>query len=196
MTKERDYSSPQFLAVAISGHRKHSKMSNIPPALNTGWQRWHWPTCFQKILPEQRKLQVWNANSTCRAPEQPCLARGYQKKSPHGFSVVLLLLRERSSFFLKHPLARTPTAQNGSKLRISDTTVALVCRCFTPCPLQIKPCTVRCSRTKRCKTKTNQENFSKWRNLMLQLLFPVGLTNTNDASVTFPSLKGSGVARD
>lgn len=76
--------SPEFLAVAISRHRKHSKMSNTPPARATGWQRWHWPTGSQKLLPEQPKLQAWNGSSVGRAageqsPERP------QEKNPHRF---------------------------------------------------------------------------------------------------------------
>lgn len=77
--------------------QKAQKMRNIPAALNTEWQSWHWPTCFWKILPEQWKLQVWDATSTCRAPEQQRSPRVYQKKNPHRFCVVFVALREKSS---------------------------------------------------------------------------------------------------
>lgn len=179
--------SPEFLAAAISGHRKHSKMSNTPPAQATKMTLTHVLSETPAWAAKAAGLECQQRGQGCRRAEPREVPR---RKPPTGSRGLCAAQREQQ--LLQHPWAPAPRAQ--SKLRPSDTAVGL--QVLHSMSWAHQPCTVRCSQIKRHKIKTNQENFSTWGNLVLHLLFPVGFTNTNDASVTFPSLEGSGEARD
>jgi len=164
LTRERNYWSPQFLAVTISTHRKQSKMSNTPPApkhmmtkATTAW------SLFRKSYLNSRSCKSWRLTAcvaelryrVCLISSTPVLMqRLSEEKPPRVFCGLSAAQRKR--WFLKYPLS---TNANTTEWDMNAEAVT---------PQQIwlyssrtKPGTFRCYWINRWKTNTNQENFTK-----------------------------------
>lgn len=121
LTQKRIYWGPWFFPVTISTHRKHSKMSNTPPASTHRITKTTTAWYFQKILSEQWKLQVLRADSVWRAqvPSLPYLQNTtahlevIRRKASAGF-LWPFCRPEKDAVSQIPPSAQTPIAQNGT----------------------------------------------------------------------------------